>query len=114
MVEVTEGATNQALFRSEDLLQSLHNGTLHSEVGVEGTGDTHRVVGTIGTMNDETDGVHGPQDDITNKIISNAPCDVSRMDNTVTNGSLKPKESTSHTEDRTTGMQGMPNLQTST
>ena len=50
VVEVTEGATNQALFRSEDLLQSLHNGTLHSEVGVEGTGDTHRVVGTIGTM----------------------------------------------------------------
>ena len=53
VVEVTEEATNQTLFRLEDLLRSLHDNNLCNGVGVVEMGDTHKVVETSGTRNEE-------------------------------------------------------------
>ena len=55
IVEVTEVATNQALFRSEDLLRSLHDHNLCERVGVEEMGDAHEVVETSDTEGEEAD-----------------------------------------------------------
>jgi hypothetical protein len=112
LVEITEGATNKALFGAEDLLQSLNDRNLCDWVGVEEADSAPEAGGVSATEEKEADGALEPRGVANAEGSGTTEHDFFCFAYGAADGAPGPEGDAGPPAAKTVGIQGAPRLET--